>query len=147
MTWYGMIAYKEDGADYCRGCLMDSWSGQLETCYTEDLEELTSTYGPLALRKYDDREPRFIFTFLINGRPFDHSWSPDSENPGELELRAALYEAADRQVELNKQAAIAAAQREKERQKQYEIEAAAARERQERADYERLQAKYGVKNG
>lgn len=144
MTWYGMIAHKPDGADYCRGCLMDSWSGEFETCLTEDIDELMSNYAPLALRKYEDREPRFEFTFLIDGRPIYPSWTPDDEDEQEMFLRRKMAEAADDEVERIKQRKIEEAARKKEEDRLRAIREAEEREREERATLARLQSKYGV---
>jgi len=148
MTWFGMIAFKEEGVDTCRGCVMDRWSGEQVFVFTEDLTELLQAYAPLALREYDQREPHFEFTFLIDGQPIYPDWTPDEENEKEMALRRALYEAADKEVEAIKQRKIAQAAREQEERRLREIREAEERERQERATFARLMAKYGdEKNG
>jgi hypothetical protein len=71
-TIFTLIAYKRDGVDTCRGCVMDSWGADfiLETHFSK--ESLAERWAGLEWKnkhEHDRREPDYEFDILINGVP------------------------------------------------------------------------------
>ena len=53
---YGLIAYKSNGANYCRGCLMESWGSDFEFYSTDNKHNLISNLQPLILSNMKNAE-------------------------------------------------------------------------------------------
>ena len=65
---YLLIAYKSSGANYCRGCLMESWSSQLEMFNHLDCETLKGKLTEFIIDNLTERlYGSYEFTVYRNG--------------------------------------------------------------------------------
>ncbi|MEX3984114.1 hypothetical protein AB4Y45_34740 [Paraburkholderia sp. EG287A] len=143
MTQYTLIAHKPESSDYCMGCLMSSYSGDMEIAYGSSLDELAAlaTRCSLANLKLDRGEEGYELTLLIDGFPMlDLLYEPDTS-------RLALAEEA--REWLAGIEATAATNLEEEKRRAERDEAArrrretAAQKARDRAQYATLHARFG----
>lgn len=120
---YRLRAYKPSGTDYCRGCLMASWSSDYESVDVATEEEILDKIIELKSRPLEDYEPEWQFE-VFHGYGEVFSQFEDRVDARVAELRLSAERAAAAAAEQAAQAA------------------AAAKERSERATYERLRVKY-----
>lgn len=130
---YAIAAYKSDSADYCRGCLMASYSSAFRSIHTDDqnqaLEFLTEILYQNLIREHGEDE--YEFTFFS---PDLDEWGDPQDNPYQEELKVAEQ--------------LAKAKLEKEKKAKEEAEAEKARLsqayqiRMEKEQLRILQAKY-----
>lgn len=160
---YTLIAYKENSSDYCRGCLMDSYSSDFEAWTGAEAEELAERWAKLRDRNRNMRhgESGFDFLLFIDGVPAPYGdvqecdkgegvrealWARQEELEPHFDYIKALtdskLEAMDNRRALEAAEAARKAQLAKE---EAERKAAAAKDAAERAEYERLSAKFGRK--
>lgn len=163
MHMYTLIAYKEDSTDYCRGCEMDRYGSAHEMYYGSDREVIADRYAQLLDKNNNLKhgESGYEITLFIDGIP--PHWSDCQEcaaDDGTWDaLRArqeALYDefTSLRQLAEDNLEALQA-KRAEEAVEKARLEAVAkaaaqraasrAREAAERANFERLLAKYGGK--
>ena len=152
MSIYTLIAHKPDSTDYCRGCLMGSWSGDFHMEHATSLDALSATWKRLehASLNRDRGEAAYDITLLINGMPLGDIQEEMSdwfaEEGGTAELVALGAEArawrdsldAEIAEEVRGQRALKA-QAEASRQRAE----ARAQEVRDRAHYESLHARFG----
>lgn len=73
-----LTAYRSDGADYCRGCIMGSSSSDYETITSRDENEIADKWA--ALLHFNETKGReyasYEFTLYLNGRQL---WEGDDE--------------------------------------------------------------------
>lgn len=157
---YTLIAIKEESADYCRGCLMESYSGDHQIFYGPDREKLTDRWAALMDKNnhLERAESGYEFSLFIDGVPgnyiegeeccSDADWTEfdDKKFHSQVEYQAIKQLAEDKLAAIEaKRAAEQAAAAEKAAQAKAAADrrAAEAKEAAERAEFERLQAKYG----
>jgi len=148
-VFFTLIAYRPDGADYCRGCLMEQSSSEFSLSTADSADAIAQNWARLRFdapqgREYGDTE----YTLLLNGRPEDEDYAlehPDMMASGELrkevhrltEQHLAALHAAQAQAQAR------AAEQARVQQEADEAERQLAREAVERAEFARLQAKFG----
>jgi hypothetical protein len=103
MNIINVIAYRSDGSDYCRGCLMGSSSSDLEIFNTTNIDEAIEFAAKKRVednhseREYNSHE----LTFIIDGRVVsscEGSWYPDGyDEDGTFEK----YDALDTYIRTN----------------------------------------------
>lgn len=155
---YTLIGHKPESASYCRGNLMDSYSGDFVLWAGPDPDELARRWADLIERngKLDRAESGYDISVLADGYPllsaFEGEMSATSDLQDVLldehqvsfnaviakrdELLAGLHQEKEAaRLEQERKAALAAQEAARA--------AAAAKEAAERAEYLRLQSKFG----
>jgi hypothetical protein len=150
MTQYTLIAHKPESQDYCRGCLMESYSGDFEMHHARSLDDFADPYKRYghANGKLGHGECGYDITLLINGRPLgdlpdDIACPEEGDDPAlvalaaqarawQTRLDAEILSEAGEQRRLAKQAEEARTRN-----------AALAEEQRQRAQYAELHAKFG----
>ncbi len=158
---YTLIAYKSNSSDYCRGCLMASYGSDFELWTGTEVEALADRWASLLDRNRNRErgEDGFEITLLINGVPAPYSyveefdknqeardalWAQQEELSQVFDDAKALAELKLRLIDEAREAAALAAKRQAEMAAEEAArKAAAAKERADRAEYERLAAKFG----
>jgi len=156
---YTLIGYREDGVDTCRGCVMERSSSDffLKVCFTK--EEVAAEWA----RRLFDEESKgreycsFEYTLLLNGRDDNNDpdcWkveahcNPETGEGWAEEARAAINARVTVLFEQLKAEKLAAEERAKQAEEARRAEAAVRRreeqEAAERAEYLRLQEKFGA---
>ncbi len=148
---YTIIAYKPSNSDYCRGCLMASYSSEFDMLCTDERDEAVQfiVAKHKANKGHEYREADYDITLLIDGKEPRGVWVEGAEGEDgywdesvEEHAQAILDEAktiADR-TEAEAKAAKEAAEA---RQKAAAAAAVAkAKEESDRKEFERLKAKY-----
>ncbi|GBG14330.1 1,4-alpha-glucan branching enzyme [Novimethylophilus kurashikiensis] len=160
---YTLIALKEESQSYCRGCLMDTYSGDYQLWYGLDRDALIAKMAEFKLKNTDlgHSESGYSLTVLINGIPWDYSDYHILNQPVDVDAvydaQSAYSEEFSEIARLAKEAVVVlqAQQAEKKAEadrlaKEAEDErnrlAAIAKEEAERAEYLRMQAKFGARN-
>jgi hypothetical protein len=151
MAIYTLIAHKPESADYCRGCLVGSWSGDFHMENATTLAALSTTWKRLEHANLDrDRgEARYDLTLLINGMPLgdigEEMSDSFAEAGGSAELVAlgiearAWMEALDAEIADEARAQRELAEQAKAAQQQA---AAQAQEARDRAQYAELHERF-----
>lgn len=148
---YTLIAYRPDGADYCRGCLMGQSSSSFNLTVTSDREEVVEAWAQCLVEdeehelSYCDWEVELLFGGRKPGEYDDdlegeawvaeHSraeaeWKEHDAIKSEASARAAKVVKANKE----KKEAEAARLRVLEQKRRTEVE---------RAEYERLRQRFG----
>jgi hypothetical protein len=72
MTQYTLVAYRENGNDYCRGCHMGSSDSDFGMEFTEDLTHLQNMYAEYLKMDVDAEDDRAVqlweLTILVDGK-------------------------------------------------------------------------------
>lgn len=72
MTTYTLVAYRENGNDYCRGCHMGSSDSDFGMEFTESLNHLQTMYAEYLKKDVDDEDSREVMlwdlTILRDGK-------------------------------------------------------------------------------
>lgn len=148
---YTLLAYRPNGVDTCRGCVMGTSDSDFKVQVFTDTQALTEAWAQLLLESSQAaREVCSVeFTLLIDGLDYDGWWTlrgdAGAEEPpyAELERAATARESELRaeqiRVEQARRHALAVEQRRKARL------AAVATAKAERAHYLALHTKYGPK--
>jgi hypothetical protein len=135
-TTYTLIAYKPNGSDCCRGCVMSRWNSDFELCtfeYIVDLENELFRFHKLT----DETEGSYELTILVNG--IEESYLRDEELITDIDFcRSKAYKRYLLWVEESKKEQL---RKNAETQLKKEQSKLAA----ERAEYEKLKAKFGEK--
>ncbi len=148
---YTIIAYKPSNTDYCRGCLMASYSSKFDLICTDDREEAIQfiVNKHKANEKHESREADYDITLLINGKEPAGIWVEQNGKEGGYwedsikDHADGLLEEAKMISNRTEAEARAAAKAEEERRKVQQAELAArAKEEHDRSEYERLKEKY-----
>lgn len=152
MAQYTLIAHKPESSDYCRGCLMASYSGDFELAHGPTLDALAPLYQRCAQanRTLEHGELGYELTLLIDGYPFDEipdaPWEDWLDAGGDAALRPLAAEARTWFARMEQEADVTAA----EKRRAAEQAEAARKQRQtlkeeqrERAQYLALHAKFG----
>lgn len=153
-----VLAYKSDGADYCRGCLMDSWGADFEFGVYDEEEypsgPLTITAAAGFVHKYlacnDDKEVRgsYDITILLNGKECRRYFTRTAATTAELTdpVAKAVMGQAKALLAADKKAKEEAAKAEEERRDAekapFTKEQERLKEAHEREEYARLKAKF-----
>lgn len=113
INFYTVIAYMSDGADYCRGCLMDQWGSRFEEIYTEDKEQaINFIVEYLYENKLNEQHSNigiYGITLLINGRRnYDQIWNEadqiiEDENPEYQEIMNKAQVISDEKFKINEE--------------------------------------------
>lgn len=135
MTQYTLIAYRENGSDYCRGCHMGSSDSDFGMEFAEDLTQLKSQYAEYLKMDVDGEDDRALqlweLTVLVDGKDlyFEDGELLESIKDGAKDIAKlykegkALRKAAD---------ALLKQQQAAERKRQHDL-----------AELARLQCQYG----
>lgn len=149
MTTYTVVAYRPDGVDTCRGCVMDRSSSDFELRCFQDLTEAARWQADKLMDSPSGREYcSWEFTLLVDGMD-DNGWwevygDSDREEPPFDQYRRLVDEAwAARKKAKEEQARLAQEAAEREAALKRERDAQ-AKEARERAELARLQARYGA---
>lgn len=155
-----LLAYRADGADYCRGCLMGSSSSSFGAITTQDKALLARRWAELLREAPSGREyastefgllingvdaTRFLYGYALPGdEPLDLTYEEEQVAKDVLALleqeKARLAQEAQAEAQAKAQAAEQARQRQAE-------QAAKAKEAEDRARYAELHARYGKEAG
>lgn len=158
---YTLVAYKSNSSDYCRGCLMASYGSDFELWTGTELETLADRWASLLdrNRKMERGEDGFEVTLLINGVPAPYSYVEEFDK--NQDARDALWaqqealepffadakaqaEAKLKSIDDAREAAARVAQQKAEQAAaEATRKAALAKDAAERAEFERLSAKFG----
>ncbi len=149
MTTYTVVAYREDGVDTCRGCVMDRSSSAFDLRTFQSADEAAAWQADKLMTSPSGREYcSWEFTWLVDGLDADSWWQVH----GESELEEPDFYGFQKLVD-EKLRALKAAQAERERLAKEEADRQAAleqarkqqeKEARERAELKRLQEKYGA---
>lgn len=153
---YTLVAYRANGVDTCRNCVMGQSNSDFELNVFTDAEALAKHWAKHQFNAPHGREyGSFEYTLLLNGRDEynDPSWDDEAEcDPVTGELWASLERTRIREMVDAESAALNEARRLEEERKaaaealkqqarrQRDQAAAEARDREE---FARLQAKFG----
>ncbi|MBU9200374.1 hypothetical protein KTD31_03275 [Burkholderia multivorans] len=149
---YTLIAHKPESSDYCRNCLMESYSGDFEMEHSRDLESLAGLWKRCAQKNLSlgRSEAGYDLTLLLNGWPIEdipdepeEYWLEEGGDPALLELANQAWEWISRV----KAEASAEAHTRKQLAEQAEAvrrrREAEAQEQRDRAQYAQLHARFG----
>ena len=152
--FYTLIAYREDGVDTCRGCVMDRSSSAFSLESATDAETIAGIWATARFNEPEGREYcETEYTLLLNGRSPSSDPSAYSDDDSEV-AEAAAYEAerlrvdqlvASRLQELQAEKAAAAARAAEVaavKRAAAEREAIALQEARDRAEFVRLSQKF-----
>jgi len=138
---YTIIAYRPEGADYCRGCLMDSSSSDHAIRYCETEQEAAEAIAGYRFESnHSGREyASWETTLLIDGRNYvETDEYPDAFDRVEAQAQQHLQRLEQEHREEEQRQKDAEARRKQEKKRQDEI----AAEETDRREYERLTRKY-----
>lgn len=154
MTVYSVIAYRENGYDSCRGCVMERWDSDFQTCITIDFDEAATFIAQIRDKSLinPDRAGSYDFQVLIDGRDRDQCLGyTDAEYDDGLCAADEKF-VRDLNAEVDRLLATFKAERKRvadeaaaEKAKQAELarqQAKLVKEQKEREEYERLRAKF-----
>lgn len=153
LSVYTLLAYRPNGVDTCRGCVMGQSDSDFTAHYFTSADELVNTWARLRLDSLGT--PREVcnveFTLLINGLDENSWWNVFNDAYDRAEVDEpefhALSDAAETQLEVLRAEKHELELKRQEAQAQVELLAQLAKRRQvaadERAEYERLRSKYG----
>ncbi|WP_434715833.1 hypothetical protein [Paraburkholderia sp. A3RO-2L] len=156
MARYTLIAHKPESSDYCRNCLMASYSGDFEMEHSNSLDALAGLWKRCANQNLSlgRGEDGYELTLLINGWPLadipdepEEWWLEEGGDPALLKLATPAREWTGRMD------AEVAAQEHARKQLAEQAEAvrrrreADAQEQREREEYARLHARFGATRG
>jgi hypothetical protein len=160
---YTLVAYRPNGVDTCRGCVMGRSDSDFWLSVHTSAEDVAAEWAQSLFKESQNQEREVCsieYTLLVDGRDEnnDRCWTPDGDldpahtDPDSGESYASL--ARDQvqklvsekltelktahQAELDQKAAQEAARRQREA-----IQARRAADEHERAEYLRLSAKFG----
>ncbi len=149
MTTYTVVAYRPDGVDTCRGCVMNRSSSDFELRCFQDLQAAAQWQADKLMDSPSGREYcSWEFTLLVDGLDADSWWQlhgdSDLEEPPFDQYRKLVDKAwAVRKKAEEEKARLAQEVAEREAALKRERDAQ-AKEARERAELERLQARYGT---
>ncbi|MBK3779829.1 hypothetical protein G3A43_06150 [Paraburkholderia aspalathi] len=150
MTQYTLIAHKPESQDYCRGCLMESYSGDFEMHHARSLDEFADSYKRYghANGKLGHGECGYDITLLINGVPLgdipeDIAWLAAGDNPALVALAAAARDWLTRLDAEIRGEAEETRRRAEQAEAARTRSAALAEEQRQREQYAELHAKFG----
>ncbi len=149
MTTYTVIAYREDGVDTCRGCVMDRSSSDFALGVFQSAGEAAAWHADKLFNSPSGREYcSWEFTWLVDGLDSDSWWGVHGESDLEEPDFCGLQKLGDQKLQ-----ALMAAKAERERLAKEEADRKAAleqvrkqeeKEARERTELKRLQEKYGA---
>lgn len=129
---YTLVAYKESSDDYCRGCVLESYSDDFDIIKGLSEEEVVEKIASLNSRKFGYGELRYV-TYVIEENNYDQY--PES-GPTRITDKAKV-----RTTEL-----IAEREEQEKEQKRLELERAKMlKEEKERKTYAELKRKFEEK--
>lgn len=144
MTTYTIVAYRPNGVDTCRNCVMGTSDSAFEIEHSTSPEEAAKQWARFFMDDRKHRQDREVssweVTLLIDGKSYDFA---DDGEPYQLVEEAARAEFG-RQVEVENAAAARAAEAAAEKKRADEEAARIRKEKAERALFIELQAKYGT---
>ena len=108
---YLLIANKPDGADYCRGCVMDQWRGDFQYFNHLNAERLQEKLAEFLFLNQTDKQGKYDFLIFRNGvkvydtdtSTFGFTWDGYERNPHEY-TSDAHFEFEQKDEEENQQA-------------------------------------------
>lgn len=151
---YSLICYRPDGVDTCRGCVMDRSSSDFEAIVSDNINDIIALW----LKKREDEDAHkseraygdWETTLLLNGHC---SWTNNFESRVEMdeatsekfaEIEALLHQKNQERI-LGKEVARKAAEEKATLvAEQKKVAAKIAKEAAEKAEYDRLKAKFGT---
>lgn len=147
MSTYTVVCYRGNGADYCRGCLMDSSDSAHEIFFCANEEEAAQVFaGKRLLDRNSGREVcDWEITVLVDG--LDEQHSEYEENSAFDRIATLAQVELDRLIAAENAAAEAKRIEEERRKAQAKAQAIIDAEQRDRETYERLRSKYGAAEG
>lgn len=148
MTNYTIIAYRPNGVDTCRGCVMGTTGSEIETGFFQDaLEAATFAVG------FEDRpheaDPSYSaweITLLVDGLDENAWWADKDWREEELdpfdEFRSLHAKAIEAVAEMRRQEKKRKDEADAEQRRRQALAAAKAKEESERAQLRSLMEKY-----
>lgn len=150
---YSLVAYRPNGVDSCRGCVMARSDSDIALHFFSSQEKLTDAWAQLRLAELGTgyEVSAVEYTLLINGMDDDAWWRIHSQlNPEQEVDEAPFYELRELAEQKYQSLVLQEKQREQqakielERTQQLERERATEQARQaEKKLYEQLHQKYG----
>ncbi|MCK5018082.1 MAG: hypothetical protein KAS32_13580 [Candidatus Peribacteraceae bacterium] len=134
---HSMTVYKPSYDDYCRGCLMTSYSSSFEYLIYDSVEEIIEKWAHILCdEEYNPDGAAKEIEYLQNGYPVDDNW--------EIKQKAtALAATMIKETKERKAIAIAEIKRKNAiKKKKDAIENARIKEEKDRKRYAELKAKY-----
>ncbi len=154
---YTLVAYRENGVDTCRGCVMGTSDSAFSLEVFTDVDKLVKAWAKAIFSEVKEREYCSTdYTLLLNG--YDAQSEPsswDDDAPCDVETGLCWYEVERTRVTtlLDAECAQVRAARQSEKDRQEQLaearrlqeaeQARIAQEAAERQQYQALRAKFG----
>lgn len=144
MNTYIALAYKEDSADYCRGCHMASYSSDFEYIQTSDVDELTRFWIDISFRnsRLNISESGYELTLLIPTIADEDARAEEISSIQDMLETAYFQEVEKRRLEEQRKEEVRKQKAEEARIKR-EAQQLIEQEQKDRQLYNELKQKFG----